>query len=237
MCRNIRILFNFAPPVTEDEVRAASLQFVRKVSGFNKPSKANEAAFLAAVDGITAISTTLLNSLETSAPPRYREVEAAKARERSARRFPRQRLAGIADHPNRTAGTIGSPRPETSRGRCPIPGCRCRCCCSVLRQRDWLRTGGAMGPAVCDGKAWRPYALAERPRQFGIAPADRWFHACTRRLEQAGARNRQPCTAGRKADAIRRALSQRSRFGSGRKADSGRRPVRQSHRIVQPSGG
>lgn len=94
MCRNIRILFNFAPPVTEDEVRAASLQFVRKVSGFNKPSKANEAAFLAAVDGITAISTTLLNSLETSAPPRYREVEAAKARERSARRFPRQRLAG-----------------------------------------------------------------------------------------------------------------------------------------------
>ena len=90
MCRNIRILFNFAPPVTEDEVRAAALQFVRKVSGFNKPSKANEAAFLAAVDGITAISTTLLNSLETSAPPRYREVEAAKARERSARRFPRQ---------------------------------------------------------------------------------------------------------------------------------------------------
>ena len=94
MCRNIKILFNFAPPVTEDEVRAASLQFVRKVSGFNKPSKANEAAFLAAVDGITAISTTLLNSLETSAPPRYREVEATKARERSARRFPRQRLAG-----------------------------------------------------------------------------------------------------------------------------------------------
>jgi hypothetical protein len=89
MCRNIKILFNFAPPVTEEEIRAASLQFVRKVSGFNKPSKANEAAFLAAVEGITAVSKNLLNSLETSAPPRYREVEAAKARERSARRFAR----------------------------------------------------------------------------------------------------------------------------------------------------
>ena len=87
MCRNIKILFNFSPPVTEEEIRAASLQFVRKVSGFNKPSKANEAAFLAAVEGITAISSTLLNSLETSALPRYREVEAAKARERSAQRF------------------------------------------------------------------------------------------------------------------------------------------------------
>jgi hypothetical protein len=87
MCRNIKILFNFAPPVTEEEIRAASLQFVRKVSGFNKPSKANEAAFSAAVDGITAISSTLLNSLETSAPPRYREIEAAKARERSAQQF------------------------------------------------------------------------------------------------------------------------------------------------------
>ena len=87
MCRNIKMLFNFAPPVTEEEIRAASLQFVRKVSGFNKPSKANEAAFFAAIEGITAISSTLLNSLETSAPPRYREIEAAKARERSARRF------------------------------------------------------------------------------------------------------------------------------------------------------
>ena len=87
MCRNIKILFNFAPPVTEEEIRAASLQFVRKVSGFNKPSKANEAAFFAAVERITAISSTLLNSLETSAPPRYREVEAAKARERYAQRF------------------------------------------------------------------------------------------------------------------------------------------------------
>jgi hypothetical protein len=87
MCRNIKILFNFAPPVTEEEIRAASLQFVRKVSGFNKPSKANEAAFFTAVERITAISSTLLNSLETSAPPRYRELEAAKARERSAQRF------------------------------------------------------------------------------------------------------------------------------------------------------
>jgi hypothetical protein len=89
MCRNIKVLFNFAPPVTEDEIRAAALQFVRKVSGFNKPSKANEAAFLAAVDGIAAVSSTLLGSLETSAAPRYREIEAAKARERSALRFPK----------------------------------------------------------------------------------------------------------------------------------------------------
>jgi len=90
MCRNIRTLFNFAPPVTDEEIRAASLQFVRKVSGFNKPSKANEAAFEAAVDGIAAISGRLLRSLETSAPPRYREVEAAKARLRSEQRFPRK---------------------------------------------------------------------------------------------------------------------------------------------------
>ncbi|HTS22472.1 MAG TPA: DUF2277 domain-containing protein [Casimicrobiaceae bacterium] len=87
MCRNIKTLFNFAPPVTEEEIRAASLQFVRKVSGFTKPSKANEAAFLAAVEGIAAVSSTLLSSLETSAPPKYREVEAAKARERHAQRF------------------------------------------------------------------------------------------------------------------------------------------------------
>jgi hypothetical protein len=87
MCRNIKTLFNFAPPVTAEEIRAASLQFVRKLSGFNKPSKANETAFLAAVEGITEISGNLLAALETSAPPRYREVEAAKARERSARRF------------------------------------------------------------------------------------------------------------------------------------------------------
>jgi hypothetical protein len=89
MCRNIKLLFNFDPPVTDDEIRAASLQFVRKISGFNKPSKANEAAFLAAVEGITAVSSNLLTSLETSAPPRYREVEAAKARERFAQRFAR----------------------------------------------------------------------------------------------------------------------------------------------------
>jgi hypothetical protein len=89
MCRNIKILFNFDPPVTEEEIRAASLQFVRKVSGFNKPSKANEAAFLAAVEEITAVSTSLLNSLETNALPRSRVEEAAKARARAAQRFSR----------------------------------------------------------------------------------------------------------------------------------------------------
>jgi hypothetical protein len=88
MCRNIKMLFNFEPPVTEDEIRAASLQFVRKVSGFNKPSKVNEAAFLAAVDGIAAISGQLLGSLSTHAPPRNREEEAVKARERTYQRFP-----------------------------------------------------------------------------------------------------------------------------------------------------
>jgi len=89
MCRNIKLLFNFAPPVTEDEIRAAALQFVRKISGLNTPSKANEAAFLAAVDGIAAVSGKLLASLETSAAPRYREIEAARACERSALRFPK----------------------------------------------------------------------------------------------------------------------------------------------------
>jgi hypothetical protein len=88
MCRNIKILFNFEPLVTDEEIRAASLQFVRKVSGFNKPSKANEAAFLAAVDEITAVSRNLLGSLETNAPPRSREEEIAKARVRAAQRFP-----------------------------------------------------------------------------------------------------------------------------------------------------
>ena len=82
MCRNIRTLFNFAPPATEDEIRAAALQFVRKISGSNKPSKANEAAFDAAVDEIAAVSRNLLNSLETNAPPKDREVEAARARAR-----------------------------------------------------------------------------------------------------------------------------------------------------------
>ncbi|MGH9802903.1 MAG: DUF2277 domain-containing protein [Blastocatellia bacterium] len=87
MCRNIKTLFNFEPPVTDEEVRAASLQFVRKLTGFNKPSKANEAAFLSAVDQIAAVSRQLLNSLETNAPPKNREEEAGKARARSARRF------------------------------------------------------------------------------------------------------------------------------------------------------
>ncbi len=88
MCRNIRTLFNFEPPVTEEEIRAAALQFVRKVSGFNKPSKVNEVAFLAAVDEVAAISRNLLTSLETNAPPRNREEEAARARARAAQRFP-----------------------------------------------------------------------------------------------------------------------------------------------------
>jgi hypothetical protein len=88
MCRNIKMLFNFDPPVTPDEVRAASLQFVRKISGFNKPSKANEPAFQEAIDAIAAVSTKLLSSLETNAPPRNREEEAAKAKARAAERFP-----------------------------------------------------------------------------------------------------------------------------------------------------
>jgi hypothetical protein len=87
MCRNIRILFNFDPPVTAEEIRAASLQFVRKISGFNKPSKANEGSFMAAVDDIARISTRLLGSLETNAASRNREEEAAKARARAAERF------------------------------------------------------------------------------------------------------------------------------------------------------
>lgn len=88
MCRNIRTLFNFEPPVTQDEIRAASLQFVRKISGFNRPSKANEAAFLAAVEEVAEASARLLASLETNAPARNREEEAEKARLRSAQRFP-----------------------------------------------------------------------------------------------------------------------------------------------------
>lgn len=87
MCRNIKTLFNFEPPVTPDEVRSASLQYVRKISGFNKPSKANEAAFAEAIEEIVAASTRLLHRLETSAPPRNREEEAAKARARSLERF------------------------------------------------------------------------------------------------------------------------------------------------------
>ena len=87
MCRNIKTLFNFDPPVTPEEVRAASLQFVRKISGFNKPSKANEASFQAAIDEIAAISGRLLRSLETNAPPKNREEEAARAKARAAARF------------------------------------------------------------------------------------------------------------------------------------------------------
>jgi len=87
MCRNIKNLFNFDPPVTNEEVRAASLQFVRKITGFNKPSKTNEGAFLAAVDELAAISSRLLRSLDTSAPVKNREEEAARAKARAARRF------------------------------------------------------------------------------------------------------------------------------------------------------
>jgi hypothetical protein len=87
MCRNIKTLFNFDPPVTDDEVKAASLQFVRKISGFNKPSKANEASFLAAVEEIATVSSRFLRSLETTAPPKNREEEAAKAKARAAERF------------------------------------------------------------------------------------------------------------------------------------------------------
>src|SRR6476661_7678091 len=96
MCRNIKTLFNFDPPVTDDEVRAASLQFVRKITGFNKPSKANEASFLAAVDEVAAVSLRLLHSLETTAPPKNREEEAAK------RRRARQRDSEANTTPERT---------------------------------------------------------------------------------------------------------------------------------------
>ena len=89
MCRNIRPLFNFDPPVTEEEIRAASLQFVRKISGFTKPSKSNEAAFETAVEEVAAVSARLLESLETTAAPRNREDEAAKAKARSLQRFGR----------------------------------------------------------------------------------------------------------------------------------------------------
>jgi hypothetical protein len=87
MCRNIKMLFNFDPPVTPEEVHAASLQYVRKISGFSKPSMANEAVFLAAIEEVTAASTRLLQSLETNAPARSREEEAARAKERNLKRF------------------------------------------------------------------------------------------------------------------------------------------------------
>ncbi|MGI9222528.1 MAG: DUF2277 domain-containing protein [Woeseiaceae bacterium] len=95
MCRNIKTLFNFDPPATDDEVRASAVQFVRKLSGSTKPSKANEAAFNQAVDEIVASTTTLLSSLVTSAPPKDRESEQQKARERAARRFGQPQDAGI----------------------------------------------------------------------------------------------------------------------------------------------
>ena len=87
MCRNIKTLFNFDPPVSDEEARAAALQFVRKITGFNKPSKTNEAAFTSAVDEVAGVAVRLLRSLETSAPPKTREEEAAKARARAAERF------------------------------------------------------------------------------------------------------------------------------------------------------
>jgi hypothetical protein len=93
MCRNIKTLFNFDPPATEAEIQAAALQFVRKVSGFNQPSKANEAAFMAAVDEIAAVTRKLLDALETNAPGKNREEEASKARARSAQRFARGNAA------------------------------------------------------------------------------------------------------------------------------------------------
>ena len=93
MCRNIRPLFNFSPPATEDAVRAAALQYVRKVSGYTKPSQANEAAFNAAVDEIAAVTASLLNALETTSSPKDREVEAARARARSQQRFGGQQPA------------------------------------------------------------------------------------------------------------------------------------------------
>jgi len=87
MCRNIKTLFNFEPPVTDEEIRAASLQFVRKISGFTNPSKANEASFLLAVEEVSGVSKRLLHSLETTAPPKNRDEEAAKAKARAAQRF------------------------------------------------------------------------------------------------------------------------------------------------------
>ncbi len=92
MCRNIKTLFNFAPPATDDEVRAAALQFVRKLSGFNQPSKANEQAFATAIDDVFQIARRLIDTLETQAPPRDREIEAIKAKQRAAFRFGRETL-------------------------------------------------------------------------------------------------------------------------------------------------
>src|SRR5207302_8699141 len=107
MCRNIKPLFNFDPPVTADEIRAASLQFVRKVSGFNKPSKANQPAFLAAVDRIAGVSRNLLHSLATNAAPRNREEQAANAPARAAQRFAPTRAANTRPNSARVAHPIG----------------------------------------------------------------------------------------------------------------------------------
>jgi len=87
MCRNIRTLYNFEPPTTDDEIRAAALQYVRKISGFNKPSKTNEEAFNEAIEAVTRVSADLLSSLQSTAPPKNREEEAARLKERSAKRF------------------------------------------------------------------------------------------------------------------------------------------------------
>ncbi|HVX80848.1 MAG TPA: DUF2277 domain-containing protein [Devosiaceae bacterium] len=97
MCRNIKTLFNFEPPATPDEVRASALQFVRKLSGFTRPSAANQAAFDHAVDEVTAAARKLLESLETNAPKRSREIEAEKARERGRQRFARDRARALAE--------------------------------------------------------------------------------------------------------------------------------------------
>jgi hypothetical protein len=98
MCRNIKTLHNYAPPATEEEIRASALQFVRKLSGFTRPSKANEEAFHRAVDKVTEVAHELLNSLITNSPPRNREVEAVKARERSAKRFRSSPVAAGHSH-------------------------------------------------------------------------------------------------------------------------------------------
>jgi hypothetical protein len=98
MCRNIKTLHNFLPPATEEEIRASSLQFVRKLSGFTRPSTANQDAFNRAVDGVTHIAQELLNSLVTNSPPRDREVEALKARTRSAKRFGSSTVSAVAGH-------------------------------------------------------------------------------------------------------------------------------------------
>ncbi len=114
MCRNIRPLFNFDPPATDDEVRGAALQFVRKISGYNKPSQINEAAFVAAVDRVAAVSRELLATLETNAPPKNREAEAGKRRERSVRRYPpAHALAGYGMMQSSPAGV------HRSRSRLP----------------------------------------------------------------------------------------------------------------------